>query len=167
MTVATSTIPAAIDYLVSAATAAFPAALVLDGGPKSTDQQSFQDIVAIGWDGDEQMATPATEGDQDFASINRALTRNEDYRIVCSILHWDGGDSYKHARDGVFGMLATFEKLLRGYPPNGTGDTSLGGAVLWSHIAGGYSLSYTPASSNGVAAYLIFHITCRARLTGS
>lgn len=167
MTVATSSIPAAIDYLVSAATAAFPDVLVLDGGPRSTDQQSFQDIVSIGWDGDEQMATPAAEGDQDFAGLNRALTRNEDYRLTCSILHWDGTENYKGARDGAFGMLATFEKLLRGYPPNGTGDTSLGGAVLWSHVAGGVALNYTPASANGVAAYITFHVTCRARLTGS
>lgn len=166
MTVATSTIPAAIDYLVTTATAAFPDALVLDGGPKSTDQQAFQDIVAIGWDGDEQMGAAAAEGDQDFAALDRALTRDETYRISCSILHWDGGDSYKQARDGAFAMLAGFEKLLRGYPPNGTGDTSLGGAVLWSHISGGVALNYTPATANGVAAYITFHITCRARLTG-
>lgn len=166
MSIATSSIPAAIDYLVAAATTAFPKALVLDGGPKVTDQQAFQDIVAIGWDGDEQMAMPAVEGDQDFAALNRALTRNEDYRITCSVLHWDGGGSYKVARDGAFGMLATFEKLLRGYPPNGTGDTSLGGAVLWSHVAGGTALNYV-SDTNGVAAYVIFHVTCRARLTGS
>lgn len=165
MSVATSSIPAAIDYLVSAATAAFPGILVLDGGPKSTDQQSFQDIVAIGWDGDEQMASPAAEGDQDFANLDRALTRNEDYRIVCSILHWDGTDNYKAARTTVFGMLATFEKLLRGYPPNGTGDTSLGGAVLWSHVSGGIALNYA-SGPNGIAAYITFHVTCRARLTG-
>lgn len=167
MTVATSTIPAAIDYLVDAATAAFPDALVLDGGPRSTDQQSYQDIVAIGWDGDEQMTMPAAEGDQDFAALNRALTRDETFRITCSILHWDGTESYKDARNGVFGMLAIFEKLLRGYPPNGTGDTSLGGAVMWSHVAGGVALNYTPASANGVAAYITFHVTCRARLTGT
>lgn len=165
MSVATSSIPAAIDYLVSAATTAFPGVLVLDGGPRSTDQQSFQDIVAIGWDGDEDMTTSAVEGDQDFATLSRALTRNEDYRIVCSILHWDGGDSYKNARDGVFALLATFEKLLRGIPPNGTGDTTLGGAVLWSHISGGVALNYT-SGTNGVAAYATFHVTCRARLTG-
>lgn len=165
MSVATSTIPAAIDYLVSAATAAFPKVLVLDGGPRSTDQQSYQDIVAIGWDGDPEMATAAADGDQDFATIARALTRDEDYRIICSILHWDGGESYKAARDGAFAMLAVFEKLLRGYPPNGTGDTSLGGAVLWSQVSGGNSLNYT-SGPNGVGAYVIFHVTCRARLTG-
>jgi hypothetical protein len=165
MSVATSSIPAALDYLVAAATAAFPDALVLDGPPKSTDQQEFQDVVSIGWDGDDQMLTAAAEGDQDFAAINRALTRDETYRIVCSALHWDGGDSYKAARDGAFTLLAGFERLVRGYPPNGTGDTSLGGAVQWSHISGGVSLNYT-TSTNGVGAYIIFHVTCRARLTG-
>jgi hypothetical protein len=94
MSVATSSIPAALDYLVAAATAAFPDALVLDGPPKSTDQQEFQDVVSIGWDGDDQMLTAAAEGDQDFAAINRALTRDETYRIVCSALHWDGGGAY-------------------------------------------------------------------------
>lgn len=166
MTVATSSIPAAIDYLVSAATAAFPGILVLDGPPRSTDQQSFQDILSIGWAGDEDMSTPAVEGDQDFANLDRALTRTEDYSIVCSIIHWDGGDSYAAARAGVFALLATFEKLLRGYPPNGTGDTSLGGAVLWSQVSGGTALNYA-AGPNGVAAYITFHVTCRARLTGS
>lgn len=166
MSVQTSSIPAALSYLYTAAVAAFPAALVLDGPPRVSDQQSFQDVVSIGWDGDEQMATPAVDGDQDFAALNRTLTRDELYRIVCSVMHWDGSDSVTTARTAAFALLTTFEKLLRGYPPNGTGDTTLGGAVLWSHVAGGITVDQT-TDANGAACRVIFHVTCKARLTGS
>lgn len=166
MTVQTSTIPAAITYLVNAATAAFPGALVLDGPPRVSDQQSEQKVISIGWNGEEDLATPAVEGDQQFRNMDRGLTRDENYAIVCSIMCWDGSDAVTTSRAAAFGLLATFEKLLRGLPPNGTGDVTLGGAVLWAGISGGISLDYV-TGPNGAASRIVFHVTCRARLTGS
>ena len=166
MTVATSTIPAAISYLVTAAKAAFPTALVLDGPMVVADSEAAADRVTIGWDGDPDAYTPAVEGDQNFNALNRGVTRDEDYRIVCSVLHWDGNSDMAAARSAAFALLATFERLMRGYPPNGTGDVTLGGAVLWAHVAGGIQAEYA-ADSSGTACHVVFHVTCHARLTGS
>lgn len=168
MTVQTSSINAALTYLVNAATTAFNASgqLVLDGLPKVVDQQTYPEVITIGWDGDLDTITPAVEGDQDFAALNRSVTRNENFRIVCSVMHWDGEDTVTNARNAAFGLLATFEKLLRGYPPNGTGDVTLGGAVTFAQIAGGIAVDYT-ADANGVACRIVFHVTCYTRLTGA
>jgi hypothetical protein len=166
MTVATSTVPAALTYLVTQAKAAFPNALVCDGPMIVVDQQALPDRVTIGWDGDPDTFSPAVEGDQNFAALNRGVTRNEDYRIVCSVSHWDGGGDVIAARTAAFALLATFERLMRGYPSNGTGDVSLGGAVQWASVAGGFQVLYE-LGPDGAACTVIFHVTCRARLTGS
>lgn len=166
MTVAVSSVPAAITYLVTAARAAFPNAQVFDGPMLTVDQESAKDRVTIGWDGDPDAQAPAVEGDQDFNALNRGVTRNEDYRIVCSVMHWSGDNDTTAARTAAFALLAAFERLMRGVPPNGQGDVTLGGAVLWAHLAGGFSVDYQ-SNTNGTACHIVFHVTCRARLTGS
>lgn len=166
MTVATSSIPAALTALVTAATAAFPTALVFDGPMLVVDEEAWPDRVTIGWDGDTEANTTAVEGDQDFNALNRGVTRDENYKIVCSVTHIDGNNDTTEARNAAFALLASFEKLLRGVPPNGSGDVTLGGAVLWAHVAGGIAVDYV-ATENGTACHITFHVTCRARLTGS
>lgn len=166
MSVATSSIPAALSYLVAAAKAAFPAALVFDGPMLVVDQEAGADRVTIGWDGDPDTSSAAVEGDQDFNALNRGVTRDEDFRIVCSVTHWDGNSDTAAARTAAFALLAAFERLMRGYPPNGTGDVTLGGAVLWAGVKGGITVDYA-ADANGTACHIVFHVTCRARLTGS
>lgn len=166
MTVNTSSIPAALTYLVTAAKAAFPTALVLDGPMIVVDQEAAADRVTIGWDGDPDANSSAVEGDQNFNALNRGVTRDENYRIPCSVMHWDGNGDVAAARAAAFGLLRTFELLLRGYPPNGSGDVTLGGAVLFAGVEGGITVDYVP-DSNGTACHVVFHVTCRARLTGS
>jgi hypothetical protein len=165
VTVQTSAVGGAIDYLVTAATAAFPGILVLDGPPRSTDQEDVLDVVAIGWDGNDEAVTDAVDGTQDYAALNRVLTKDDTFTIVCSVMHWDGTDAVKNSRNGALALLATFEKLMRGNGGVGTGDATLGGAVLFAGI-GSYSLAYT-SGPNGAACRVIFHVVCRARLTGA
>ena len=166
MTVAVSTVPAAISYLVTAAKAAFPNVLVCDGPMIVVDQQALPDRVTIGWDGDPDTFSSAVEGDQDFAALNRGVTRNENYRIVCSVSHWDGNGDITTSRTAAAALLAAFERLVRGYPPNGQGDVTLGGAVTWAHLAGGFQWLYE-LGPDGAACTVVFHVTCFARLTGS
>lgn len=167
MTVATSAIPAAWSYLVSAAQAAYPATvLVCDGPLPLVDLEAYQDRVAVGWDGAEESFADAVTGSQAFANLDRGITKDETFEIVCSVTHWDGDNSISSARSKAFALMSTFERLMRGYPPNGEGDVSLGGAVLFAGIGGG--LSVIPIlNSDGASVTVVFHVACRARLTGA
>lgn len=170
MTVQTSAIPAAWSYLVSAATTAYagsnPPVLICDGPMPVVDLEDFEDRVTIGWDGDPDVLNPGVDASQDFAALNRAVTKDETFEIVCSVTHWDGNNSIATARAAAFNLFATFEKLLRGYSPNGTGDVSLGGAVLFAGIGSG--IQVIPALSDQSAAVtIVFRVACRARLTGA
>lgn len=167
MSVATSAIAAAWDYLVSAARAAYPATVAVFDGPMPTvDGEQYQDRVAIGWDGAEESLADAVTGSQAFRNLDRGVTKDEDFEIVCSVTHWDGDNNIGSARARCFALLATFERLMRGYPPNGSGDVSLGGAVLFAGIGG--NLSVIPVlNEDGASVTVVFHVACRARLTGA
>lgn len=167
MSVQTSSIPAAWNYLVSAAGAAFgPTVAVFDGPFLTVDAGAFQDRVTIGWDGDENTFANAVDGSQAFRNLDRGITKDETFEIVCSVTHWDGDNSIPSARTEAFALLATFEKLMRGYPPNGSGDVSLGGAVQFAGIGG--QISVIPGlSEDGAFVTIIFHVACTARLTGA
>lgn len=166
MTVQTSSVDAAITYLVAAAKGAFPNALVLDGPMVVVDQDTYQDMVAVGWDGDPEGEMVAAESDQDFAALNRGVTRDEHFSIVCCVKHWDGDNDAAKARGAARDLLAGFERLMRGYPPNGTGDVTLGGAVTWAGLSGGFQWIYE-ADGDGTACRIAFRVTCFTRLTGS
>lgn len=170
MTVNTSAIPAAWSYLVSAATTAFagsnPPVLICDGPKPIAELDDFQDRVTIGWDGDDEALITAVDGSQAFAALNRGITKDEDFEIVCSVTHWDGNNNISTARTAAFGLLATFEKLMRGYPPNGSGDVTLGNAVLFAGIGGGIQV-IPELSEQNAAVTIVFRVACRARLTGA
>lgn len=167
MSVQTSSIPAAWDYLVSAATAAYASSvLVCDGPMPVVDMEGYQDRVAIGWDGAEESLADAVTGSQSFNALNRGVTKNEEFGIVCSVTHWDGDNNIGTARAKAFALLATFEKLMRGYPPNGSGDVSLGGAVQFAGI-GAIDAVIPILNADGASVTVVFHVACTARLTGA
>lgn len=167
MTVQTSSIAAAWDYLVDAARAAFPDTVaVFDGPMPVVDDEDYLDRVAIGWDGAEESFEDAVTGSQAFRNLDRGINKDELYEIVCSVTHWDGDNNVRTARAKAFALLATFEKLMRGYPPNGSGDVSLGGAVLFAGIGG--AISVIPIlNDSGASVTVVFHVACTARLTGA
>lgn len=170
MTVATSAIPAAWNYLVSAATTAFagsnPPVLICDGPMAVVDLEEFQDRVTIGWDGAEETFVTAVDGSQAFAALNRGITKDETFEIVCSVTHWDGNNSIPSARTAAFALMSKVELLMRGYPPNGSGDITLGGAVLFAGIGGGIQV-IPELSDQNAAVTIVFRVACRARLTGA
>ena len=161
----TSQLAAAINYLVAKATAAFPDPIVVIDGPMILDTALTP--TSRVWIG----ADPTSEGDaataeQEFATINQARSRNETGEIVCCIEYWTGNADSPAAtvRAGAFGLLATFELLLRGSPTTGPGDTTMGGAVKWSQVAGGLAFSYDP-DDNGMIGRIVFHVQYMQRLT--
>lgn len=120
----TSTIPAAIDALVTMLTVrpalAVPGTLVVDGYPANA--RSIKQLITIGG----QVDATAT-GTQEFASLG-ARRRTEDYtiRVYCSAVDAD----QKKARDAAFALMAEVEDLLRT-------DPTLGGVTSMYAEAGG------------------------------
>ncbi len=160
----TSSIAAAVDYLVSATTAAFGSSVQVTDGPLiSGTELTAPDRLWIGYSPYNE-TLPAVVGDQDFAALG-ARSRNETYAILCCIEQWSGDPTPKALRDGAFSLLATVETLLRGTNGN-PGDCTLGGAVLYAQISGGIEVIPTEDTSGGGVA-IQFHIQCRARLTAS
>jgi hypothetical protein len=163
MTITTSSIGAAIDYLVTAVTTAMPTATVFDGPPVTDTQLTFDDRVWIGYSPlDPQL--PAAAGGQDPRGLG-ARRRDEDFAIVCAVEHWSGDTTMQPLRDGAFTLLAAVETLLRG-TGGAPGDTTLGGTVLWSGIGGGLEV-YQAQTANGASVMIQFHIQCHNVLTAS
>lgn len=169
----TSTINAAINYLVSAARAAWAgdqSVHVFDGPTPAEFNLEAPNRVWIGADPtkDEEAGYDAVTGDQDVATLTQGRTKDETFSITCAIEHWDGGTDLTQARGVAFGYWATFENFLRGIPSlGGPGDVTLGGALGpsgWAKLAGGVQL-HQEQQFEGCDVVIIFHVTCKARLT--
>jgi hypothetical protein len=169
----TSTIPAAINYLVSTARtqwAADQTVIVFDGPTPAASGGEFANRVWIGADPmqDDAPGFEAVVGDQDVATMTQGRTRDEQYAIACAIEHWDGGSDLAAARATAFGYLATFEGFLRGVPgTGGPGNIGLAGALGlagWAQLKGGIAL-HQEQQTSGCVALITFHVSCRARLT--
>jgi hypothetical protein len=165
MTVTVSAISPAIAALVAAAKTAYNTAKVdvLEGPPVTALDDTYSQRVWIGYN-PLNPEEPSATGDQEFATLG-ARSRNEDFTVVCCCEYWTGDPTPSTARLGAFALLSAFEPLLRGTPGSGgPGDATLGRVVLWSQIAGGIDYA-AEQSSNGVVGRVVFHVTCRARLT--
>lgn len=169
----TTTIPAALAYLVSTARTTWandPSVFVFDGPPPVNLNLEASNRIWIGCDPTkaEGMGDDVVIGDYDNATLRQGRTLNETYTIVCAIEHWDGGTDLNEARTAAFGFFATFENFLRGLPnTGGPGDTTMGGALGtagWSQIKGGLSL-FQEQQSSGCDVVIVFHVSCTARLT--
>ncbi|MDH6134657.1 hypothetical protein P3T37_004061 [Kitasatospora sp. MAA4] len=158
----TSSIGAAVDYLLTACTTALgTTAHVFDGPPVGDTQLSLDDRIWIGFS-PVSPDLPAATGDQQFAALG-ARSRDETFAVVCAVEHFGGTTAMRQLRDGAFALLATVETLLRGTGGN-PGDCTLGGAVLFAQLSGGIEVhqAQTPA---GASVLIQFHVQCRARLT--
>lgn len=168
----TSTINAALTYLAATARATWAedsTAFVFDGPTPAGFQQEKPNKIWIGADPmqDDEPGFEAVTGDHTAATLSQGRTLDETYSIVCAVEHWDGGTDLAEARAAAFGYLATFENFVRGVPPVGPGDTTLGGALGtsgWSQISGGIAV-HQAQKSTGCLVLITFHVSCRARLT--
>ncbi len=150
---ATSVIPAVIDYLVAHASVALTGVRVYDGYDSSDDPGDF---LMVGVDDPESPnAAFSADSTQDWAHANNTA-RDEMGDVTCAALSWNGIGDQKLARDAAFAITATVEVLLRA-------DPTLGGIVLWSSYGTTTQLTQQQ-STNGVMALVVFKVHFRARI---
>jgi hypothetical protein len=128
--VTTSRVPALIDYLVNAFTAAStlgaatPPVLVFDGPPTTGDPAPL--ALHVGMDDlfSDQAPTSATS-----EQIRQGLAqkRQETATIHCAAVAWAGTDDMRTVRTSAFAILAAAEDLIR-TNPDGFGGNA--GAAL-------------------------------------
>lgn len=151
---ATSAVPALIDAMFTAFTAALTGVKVYDGFGVSDDPGDFlmigvedPDLEGFGFSADVK---------QDWANANYTA-REESGDIVCAALSWNGDGNQKVARDAVYATQSAVENVLRGNPSLGVST------VLWTSFGTSAQLSQIQ-DHKGCAALLIFRIFFRAQI---
>lgn len=154
---ATSVVPALIDALVTAATAALPAVRVSDGVGATDDPGDFLMIGVE--DPDLEGAAFSAETKQDWAAVGTGAPRDEQGEVTCVAVSWngDGPEGAKAARDAAYAISAAVETLLRDTPALGIPE------LLWTSFGSSSQLSQAQGSG-GASALLVFRINFRARI---
>lgn len=147
-----SRIPATIDALVAAWTAALVPVPVWDGPVVSGD---FSDAVFVGYDGNPEGAFDAVAGTQEWAGLG-ARARTEEFDVVCSIVVLAGDGALGAARQRVFSLLASAAAALRANP-------GLGQAPPFVAEVASPAL-FTEPTSQGLQARLSFAVHVRTRI---
>lgn len=157
---ATSVIPAAIDYLVdtfrAAATlgAAAPPVQVLDG-PEVGDMARLQTLwVAV--NDIEDVAPTSGSSQQSWAGLG-AQRKNEQLSIPCVIRTWNGDGSVRDARASAFAVLGAVEDIVRG-------QADLGGLVIVTLNGVDNLRLRTLVNPDGALADLAFTVDSKARI---
>jgi hypothetical protein len=180
VTALTEQIPAVITYLLEESAsspllgAASPPVIILDGPPPTDDQLAMNPdgLTQRLWIGAEGMAvrgepSDAASGEQGFAFLDQARTRNDQFEILCAAEAGSGDGVMAEARNGAFAVMAAVELLLRGSPgtsPASPGDASMGGLVYWSEVIGPVGL-VQQQTQNGAWARVGFRVSAFTRLT--
>ena len=135
MTVVTSTQVAALNALVTLATAQLPSVLVVDGpyNDNNADQLTAQSRLFVGADTAEPgVEVTAVTGEQTFQNEG-SRNRRETYVINCVATAVDPNGSLSTARSLCSTILAGVETLLRGTntSPNAA---NLGGTIKYGEV---------------------------------
>jgi hypothetical protein len=151
-----STVPAAIDALVTLFTAAVPANSTVVDGPAVIDPGAFKNIVYVGVD------DPDTEGPYTIAATAQQawawlghVQRAEDADVHCSVICWNGDADQKAARDGAYALLTIITDAI-------TADPTLGGAVLYVVGVNSDSLMQSQDTA-GAEAKLNFSVSIKSQ----
>lgn len=159
----TSRVPAVVDYLVTAFTAAStlgaasPPVAVYDG--PVTTRAPEQLLLWVGLDDPDSdgMATGA-ESTQEWVGQG-GIHRNEYITVHCAAESWSGGTGIRAERLAAFAIVAAVEDLLRR-------DASLGGLVLFVD-PGVTDLELSQNNTpDGAIARVAFKVTAKARIGG-
>lgn len=116
-----STVPAALDALVTGLTAALPDVQVVDGQPVTTEG----DVICIGFGGVD--GEPGVESTRTREQLAREPDR-ERYDITCLASSWSGDTDAKAVRDGAYDLLASVRDYLAVNP-------TLGGAAMQTRLS--------------------------------
>jgi hypothetical protein len=172
MTLTTSLVHDVINYLVTqcnssaALGGASPPVLVIDGPTAAGEPLTAQQQMWIGFD--------AVTGGTDAASATQkwpflgtsGAFRDETGAVTCTAQAWSGDLTPATSRAVVKTMVGAVENMLRGYPPAGPGDSSMGGLVQWSAVDGPFNWTQSQ-DNNGFSAMCVFRVTYFARLPPS
>lgn len=155
-----SSIPAAIDFLVTAvgASSAFADVKIFDGPRVTNDDLVNKDRLYVG---DSIEAEPSVEGDESAPHAD-LISRDEAYSIVVTAESWAGDSDIKARRARAFALKDALETLIRPTVPGGP-EPTLGGAVLWAEVAGRVRVDQRQ-TNNGAIASVTFRVFCRARI---
>ena len=155
---ATSTIPGAVDYLVSTVRdlAAFAEpVIVCDGWP----DQGAETAIVIG-------ITPEDDstGVQNFHAELGAQAQWEEYDIPCTIWAQRGGaqEAMKIARDAAFTLFDALDSHLRTAAGRTLGGALRSGAAILSAVAV-QQTGDAPEAGDGRQCQLLFTIRCKSR----
>lgn len=164
----TSLVPAVIDWLVAAAAGSpllggsvIAPVAVHDGPPVTTDTLAQQRHLWVG--ADPGGADLAAEAVQSFPVMDRARTREEEGDVILTADAWTGSSDMKEARDACAAIVAGTEALLRGMPPGGPGDATMGGLVMWAAVDGPFAWTQRQGQA-GAGCACSFRVAYRARL---
>lgn len=157
----TSRVPAVIDYLVAAFTAAATLGAAADpvtvyDGP-ALSGATPQLVLWVGLDDpDAEGYTVAAETDSAWAALG-AQARNEQITVHCVALAWSGDRIVKTARDQAFGIVGAVETLLRA-------DVMLGGTLVSGQCQVIVGSLRQGQSDNGAVAQVPFRIDAFSRI---
>jgi hypothetical protein len=157
--VATSKLPAILDYLTATFTAAStlgaatPPVAVYDG-PVIT-QAPDQLILWVGMDDPDSDEAPTSAfSEQTWAGLG-AQAKDEQFTVNCVAEAWGGETDIAAIRTAAFAIVAAVENLVRG-------DVMLGGRVQFQGVTG-LSLRQDQ-TTRGAVARVTFQITGQARI---
>lgn len=150
---ATSTVPAVLDAMVTLFAAGLTEVDVSDG-PAVVD--NYPDKLAVGYSGREN--SEVVTGDQNAAGIQRGNHPRDEVYFVSCLINSTGGDVMSTRRARAFEILANVEAVLRA-------DSSLGGAVGSSGTAQVADFALLQdLSEPGMFAGLLFRVRVKARI---
>lgn len=143
-----STVPDALNALVSTFAAAVPDTAVIDG--PTVGSRGLSEAVVVGWTGgDNDTAVEANLAPGDLSVISD----REQYTVHCMVSALNGASSISAARGRVYALFALLGAAL-------AADPSLGGVVMTSRMVSG-NLSQEQAQQ-GAIADLLFDVECDA-----
>jgi hypothetical protein len=148
---AISRLPGSIDAIV---TLLQDGGLTVFDGPEGHDYT--EDLVYIGYDGDENGRFKAANTDQSWAGTQGAYRRDEELDIICSVIALRGDRSLKLLRDAAYDLLGTVEALLRANPSLGFTPPYVAGVRPREFF-------YQPFN-DGYQGRLVFTISIRTRV---
>ncbi len=158
---ATSRIPATLDWLVDAFTAAAtlgqatPAVAVYDGPVAQYGAAPLELWVGLD-DPDADDAPIGATGEQAWAGIG-AMRKDETFQVYCCAVAWSGDTAIRPVRTAAYEIVAAVEDIVRG-------DASLGGNILVT-LNGVTGLALRQMNvDRGAVAQVQFRIDCKARI---
>lgn len=149
-----SRVPAVLEALTATFTTALGANAVVNDGPLVTDD-TLQNVVCVGWDGDDTGDGQAVEWVQQYQGLG-APVKDERIQVTCAVICWDGDDDMAATRTRLYALFALIEAALRA-------DKSLGFASpTVVSIVGGRL--HQEATADGMQVRLPFVIDIETRI---